>query len=102
MVHVEIVYVSPEKELVQISCALADGALVKDALEHSAIYQRYPETKELPLGIFSKRVSLNTPLKSGDRIEIYRELKHHPMEKRRLRFKNSLRSARGGCSGNKG
>ncbi|MDP1603692.1 MAG: RnfH family protein [Legionella sp.] len=87
MVNVEIVYVKSDKSLVHEKCTLSDGATVADALEVSGILVNYPETEGLQLGIFSKRVTTETRLKNGDRIEIYRPLVNDPKDKRRLRAK---------------
>ncbi|WP_347252020.1 RnfH family protein [Legionella sp.] len=91
MVKVELVYIAADQSLVQIPLVVDNGATVADALTQSGILSTHPEVKELPLGIFSKQVSLDTVLKSGDRIEIYRELTLDPKERRRQRAKNSAR-----------
>jgi len=43
------------------------------------------EIANAPLGIYGVKVSDDTALKSGDRVEIYRPLKQDPMELRRQR-----------------
>lgn len=83
MVQVELVYVTHSKQTVRFTCSLQEGATVLDAIEQSNIYTTHPETKEYPLGIYAQQASLNTVLKAGDRIEIYRPLTIDPKEKRR-------------------
>lgn len=93
MVLVEIVYVTNDKSLVHIKCELADGSCVKDALTNSGLFIEHPEAQELPIGIFSKRVTENTLLNNGDRIELYHPLKYDPKEKRRQRAKLKKKQA---------
>jgi putative ubiquitin-RnfH superfamily antitoxin RatB of RatAB toxin-antitoxin module len=66
---------------------LKPGATVADALLESEITTTHPETKGLPVGIYSKPVSLDTVLQEGDRLEIYRPLMRDPKETRRQRAK---------------
>jgi putative ubiquitin-RnfH superfamily antitoxin RatB of RatAB toxin-antitoxin module len=88
MVKVEIVYVTRDKHVVTRVVELESGATVADALEISGIGQDYPETRELPVGIFSKMTKRDRVVKQGDRIEIYRPLLIDPKEKRRQRAKS--------------
>nr|WP_230458782.1 RnfH family protein [Legionella pneumophila] len=62
---------------------LKQGATVEEALIKSNIYSICPETRELLVGVYGKRVSVDQVLKEGDRIEIYRPLILDPKEKRR-------------------
>jgi uncharacterized protein len=87
MATVEIVYVATDKSVVQVTCVLAPGARVIDALNSSGLFLSHPEIQGLPVGIFSKLVTLDRLLKDGDRVEIYRPLVNGPMEKRRQRAK---------------
>lgn len=87
MVRVELVYVASDKSLVHLKLSLGLGATVADALNESGVLITNPEVKGLPVGIFAKQVTLDTLLKSGDRIEIYRPLTLDPKEKRRQRAK---------------
>lgn len=83
MLKVEIMYITPEHKPIQLALELESGATVSDALILSGIYQSYPETKTLPIGIYAKLVPLDTVLKAGDRMEIYRPLALDPKETRR-------------------
>ncbi|QDP71719.1 RnfH family protein [Legionella israelensis] len=85
MVNVEVVYAAADQKITQIKLCLPDNSTVADALDHSNIYIKQPETKDLALGVFGKQVSLEYVLRSGDRIEIYRPLALEPMERRRKR-----------------
>ena len=57
----------------------------------SKIFNDFPEIdlNNLLLGIFSRRITIDTVVKEGDRIEIYRPLLIDPKEKRRLKAKRS-------------
>ena len=93
MVNIELVYSPPGKGVVQVHLSLASGARVSDALNESGIYETYPETKNCPVGIFAKIASLDTLLREGDRVELYRPLIVDPKEKRRQLAKvRTLRS----------
>jgi putative ubiquitin-RnfH superfamily antitoxin RatB of RatAB toxin-antitoxin module len=96
MVLVEIVYVTNDKSLVQISCELPDGSSVRDALAISRLFVSHPEAQGLAVGIFSKLVTADTILKHGDRIELYHPLQYDPKDKRRQRAKLKKSRAQGG------
>lgn len=83
MVKVELVYSSLEQKTVHMRLELESGSTVLDALHASGIYNTYPETQEMAVGIYAKVVSLDTILKDGNRLEIYRPLALDPKEKRR-------------------
>jgi uncharacterized protein len=79
-VEVEVVYALPRREQ-SVRVSVPQGATVREALEKSGL---------LPLargkvGIFGRVVRADTPLKPGDRIEIYRPLAADPKEERRRR-----------------
>lgn len=85
MVKIELVYVAKDSAVFQIKMELKKGTTVGQALIESGLYSRYPETKEMPVGIYAQRVSQDVLLKDGDRIEVYRSLELDPKEKRRQR-----------------
>ncbi len=87
-IHIEIIYALPTHQRL-ITLKLADGSLISDAIEASGLLHQYPELKgtSLKTGIFSQAKSLDTPLKNGDRVEIYRPLALSPMERRRVHAK---------------
>lgn len=61
-----------------VEVRLPDGATVRDALAASGM-------KGNQVGIFGKKVSIDTRLADGDRVEIYRPLAMDPKEARRRR-----------------
>jgi len=75
--RVEVVHARPDgAEIVEIR--LPDGATVRDALAASG-------WKGNQAGIFGKRVTMDTRLADGDRVELYRPLRVDPKEARRRR-----------------
>ncbi|KTD08026.1 RnfH family protein [Legionella jamestowniensis] len=87
MVKVEIIYIPEEGAMIHLELNLQPGATISDALNQSNLLNTHPEIKNLPVGIFAKQKNLDTVLKPGDRIEIYRPLSFDPKEKRRQRAK---------------
>ncbi len=45
---------------------------------------KYPDILSYDIGVFSQKIAWDTPLKAGDRLEIYRPLLIDPMRKRQL------------------
>ena len=76
---VEVVYARPEGARIA-SLELPAGATLRDAITLSGF-----DAENRPVGIFGKRAALDTPLKPGDRVEIYRPLEIDPKEARRRR-----------------
>ena len=89
MAKIEIMHVSTGQQLLQMQVEYVNGMTVQQALDTSGFLVKYPELNGLSVGVYSKQVSLDTKLRPDDRLEIYRPLKISPMEKRRLRAKNS-------------
>lgn len=85
MLQIELVYIGHEQNTVHLTLALRQGATVADAIHESGIHDTHCETREMPVGIYGKQVSLGTLLKEGDRVEIYRPLCADPKENRRKR-----------------
>jgi len=91
--RVEVVYALPDEQTL-LALDVEDGATVGQVIEHSGIALTFPEIGAVPaaVGIFGKRVRLDTPVCDGDRVEIYRPLIADPKEVRRARAK--LRASR--------
>ncbi len=66
---------------------MAPRSTVRDAVLASGVLEVFSEIdlETVPVGIFSRRVELDTQLTDGDRVEIYRRLQLSPTEARRLR-----------------
>lgn len=85
MVHVELVYVAADQTIFQVRLNLPTGATIEDAIRESGLETKYPESKGMPVGIYSKQLPLNTVLTEGCRVEIYRPLTQDPKDKRRIK-----------------
>ena len=85
-IRVEIAYADAERQILR-ALELPIGSSVADALRISEIARGLSANAIDPqrLGIFSHLVKLDTRLRDGDRIEIYRELQADPKESRRRR-----------------
>lgn len=81
---VEIAFSETEGSACLYECEVPDGATIQQALMASALYQTHPDILEMPVGIFSQKATLETRLKEGDRISLFRPLQISPMDKRRL------------------
>lgn len=85
MANIEVVHIPVGRPPLRAQVAFVAGMTVANALEQSDLLNSHPELAGLPVGVFSKVVSLETLVKSGDRVEIYRSLLLDPMETRRQR-----------------
>jgi uncharacterized protein len=85
--RVEVVYALAQKQVL-IAVDIEAGTTVQQAIELSGILTQFPEIQLGQInrtGIFSKPVKLDTVLRGGDRIEIYRPLIADPKEVRKKR-----------------
>ncbi len=85
-VAVAVVYALPEEQVV-VNLQLAPHSTVREAIGQSGLLQRFPRIAQSALcaGIWGKTVALDTPLRDGDRVEIYRPLTVDPKLARRRR-----------------
>jgi len=79
---VEVVY-GLETEQYLYCLEVPEGTKVEEAIAQSPLLKEHPDIKIDKVGIFSKLTSMDTILKAGDRIEIYRPLKIDPRNRRR-------------------
>ena len=88
LLEVEVVYARPEQQLL-IQLKVPHGSTAREAIVLSNILNDVPglDLETLAVGIFSRRVTLDYILKTGDRVEIYRSLTMSPVEARRWRAK---------------
>ena len=83
VLRVEVAYATPARQEI-ITLNVAPGTTAAQAIEASGIRDRFPEIgAHPPIGIFSRKVSAEHLVTSGDRIEIYRALRADPKEMRR-------------------
>ena len=83
---VEVVYAVRGKQVL-LSLEVRPGTTVHEAIEQSGITRNFPrlDAAHSKIGIFGKLVNLETVLRAGDRVEIYRPLIADPKDARRLR-----------------
>jgi putative ubiquitin-RnfH superfamily antitoxin RatB of RatAB toxin-antitoxin module len=97
--HVEVAYAEAhEHALLEIE--VPENATIAQAIEVSGILDRFPEIDltQNKVGVFGKLATLESPLREGDRVEIYRPLKADPKEVRKRRAAEGKRMGKGGGS----
>ena len=96
-ISVEVIYALPTQQAL-LHVQLADGATVEDAIRASGVLDAYPEIDlaNNKVGIFSKLVKLDDPVRDRDRVEIYRPLIADPKEVRRKRAEEGKATRKGG------
>jgi len=88
-IRVEVVYALP-RELDAVSVQLPAGSTVRDAITASGVAARR-SIDPGAVGVFGRRVPLDTRLADGDRVELYRPLALDPKERRRQRARKKPR-----------
>lgn len=85
----EVAYATPGEQVV-LSVESAPGATVETVIRRSGVLERFPgiDLHGQKVGIFSRPVALDTPVRDGDRVEIYRPLRADPKEMRRERARH--------------
>ncbi len=85
-ISIEVAYALPEQQTI-IALTMPKGTRVEQAIVASKVLELYPDINkaELNVGIFGSACKLEDLLKTGDRVEIYRQLHHDPKEARRQR-----------------
>lgn len=85
--QVEVVYAIPGQQYVAV-VAVEARATIADAIAAAIATQGFPQldSSRLRVGIFGKLAQPDTPVRDGDRIEVYRPLQVDPMQARRRRM----------------
>jgi putative ubiquitin-RnfH superfamily antitoxin RatB of RatAB toxin-antitoxin module len=98
-INVEVAYAEPERQLI-IPVNVDLGTTVGGAIVQSGIMMEFPELdiENSKVGIFGKASTMETKLKEGDRVEIYRALIADPKEVRRKRAAQGKETKKGGSS----
>lgn len=67
-----------------------DDSTVQQAIELSGLLKQYPhiDLATQKVGIFGKLAKLDSPVKEGDRVEIYRQITADPAQVKRRRIDN--------------
>lgn len=98
-INVEVAYAEPQRQLI-IPVNVDLGTTVGAAIVQSGIMIEFPELdiENSKVGIFGKVSTMDTQLKDGDRVEIYRPLIADPKEVRRKRAAEGKVTKKGGDS----
>jgi putative ubiquitin-RnfH superfamily antitoxin RatB of RatAB toxin-antitoxin module len=90
MMKATVVAALPGEQRV-VELELADGATVWDAVIASGLLPLYAgiETAELAVGVWSRACARETPVRAGDRVEIYRPIRADAKAMRRARARVS-------------
>ncbi len=86
LLHVQVCYATAINEIVR-ELTVEQGATIEQAIAASGILMDVPgiDLAIQPVGVFGKKRPLETVLREGDRIEIYRPLVADPAESKRRR-----------------
>lgn len=85
-IEVEVAYAPAPHQVDLTTVTLPGGSTVADAIAASGILTRHPELEiggRNKVGIYAKAVTLETPLRDRDRVEIYRPILVDPKTVRR-------------------
>ena len=96
LIRVEVVYATPDRQTL-LESEVELGATVMQSVIASGVTQAHPEIDldTADFGIWSERVSPDSLVRNGDRVEIYRPLIADPKQVRRQRAKEGkLRRAK--------
>ena len=79
----------------EVEVDLAAPATAIDAVRASGLIERWPELAACAptIGIWGRAAAADTPLRDGDRVELYRPLAIDPQEARRLRARKARADA---------
>lgn len=93
---IEVVYALPDRQVVIELPLEPPGLTAREAVERCGLLGQFPEvgTQTLVLGIFGAVCDGGRILRDGDRVEIYRPLKHDPRALRRERAAAAPRKGR--------
>ena len=88
--QIGVAYAEPDQQ-VWLKLEIPEGSTLLDALNHSGILTRFPQVdlKRQKVGIFGKLAKLDTPLREGDRVEIYRPITVDPTKVKRRQLNAS-------------
>lgn len=84
--NVGVCYAEVDRQL-WMRLEVPDSSTVEEAINLSGVLKLYPEINlgNQKVGIFGKVAALDTPVKEGDRVEIYRPITVDPLTVQRRR-----------------
>ena len=90
--NVGVAYTEPHAQF-WIRLDVPEGSTLRDAIERSGLLERFPhvDLDKQKVGIFGKLAKLDTEIKEGDRVEVYRPITADPQAvQRRDRAQNGF------------
>ena len=83
---VQVCYALPDQRFLE-ELRVYPGTTIAQAIQDSRVLEQFPkiDLAQQRVGIFGKLKTMDTVLREGDRIEIYRPLQADPKETRRRR-----------------
>lgn len=95
MINIEVAYATPEKQTL-MAVQVEEGATVGEAILSCGIIETHPEINlgVNKVGVWNRTTKLETVLREGDRVEIYRPLIADPKEARRRRAEKAKEEGR--------
>ena len=86
LIKIQLCYAEAEQQFL-LDLSVPAGSTILQAIDASDLIRKVPEmdVSVLRVGIYSKLKTLETVVRDGDRIELYRPLMADPMESRRRR-----------------
>ena len=84
--NVGVCYAEVDRQL-WMRLEVPDNSTIAEAINLSGVLKLYPEINlsHQKVGIFGKIATLDTPVKEGDRVEIYRQITVDPQTVQRRR-----------------
>jgi len=84
--NVGVCYAEVDRQL-WMRLEVPDNSTIEEAIKLSGVLKLYPEINLVSqkVGIFGKIAALDTPVKDGDRVEIYRQITADPQTVQRRR-----------------
>jgi putative ubiquitin-RnfH superfamily antitoxin RatB of RatAB toxin-antitoxin module len=97
ILRVEVAYATQEEQVV-VPLEMEPGTTLEGAIRHSGLLRRFKEIDlaKNQVGVFGKLGRLNSSLREGDRVEIYRPLIADPKQVRRQRATAGKTTKKGG------
>lgn len=73
--QIDVAYAEPGNQI-WLTLEVPEETTVREAIERSGILRQFPhiDLATQKVGIFGRLVKLETPLRAGDRVEIYRAI----------------------------
>ena len=86
-IHVAVAVTPGPGRAVEVAVEVAQGSSALDAIRASGVLEQFTEIdiSSQWVGVWGRRCALETILKEGDRVEVYRPLAVDPKEARRRR-----------------